>query len=179
MIYGSELLLGFLIAAAAALYFLRRMEGVAALFAAGAAAGLALLLWALPLDAPAEVLGRSIWLGKAITWETAGITLQIGPATVILLIFLLAIAVAGFILAWLTYQGRTFYPFGVVLLAIWATVAMLQPLTLAPSAIVLAAIVSVFLIQAGKTGETRGAWRQLLFPTLAAPLFLVAAWYIE
>ena len=96
-----------------------------------------------------------------------------------LLIFLLAVAAVSFILAWLTYQGRTFYPFGLALLALWATVAMLQPLTLAPFAIVLASIISVFLIQAGKTGETRGAWRQLVFPTLAAPLFLVAAWYIE
>jgi formate hydrogenlyase subunit 3/multisubunit Na+/H+ antiporter MnhD subunit len=84
-----------------------------------------------------------------------------------------------FLLAWRTYQGRTFYPFGLALLAIWATVAMMQPLTLAPYAVVLAAMLAVFLIQAGKAGETRGAWRQLLFPTLAVPFFLVAAWYID
>lgn len=179
MIHGPELLLGSLLATAAALYFLRRLEGVAALVAAAAAAGLALLLWLLPLDAPAQVFGRNVWLGKAITWEAGQVTLQIGPATVALLIFLLAAAALCFVLAWLTYQGRTFYPFGLALLAVWATVAMLRPLTLAPFAIVLAAIISVFLIQAGKVGETRGAWRQLLFPTLAAPLFLAAAWYIE
>lgn len=179
MIHGPELLLGFLIATAGALYFLRRMEGVAALVAAGATAGLALLLWLLPLDAPAEVYGRTVWLGQPVTWDAGRVTLQIGPATVILLIFLLAVAAVSFILAWLTYQGRTFYPFGLVLLAVWATVAMLQPLTLAPFAVAFASIISVFLIQAGKTGETRGAWRQLLFPTLAAPLFLIAAWYLE
>jgi formate hydrogenlyase subunit 3/multisubunit Na+/H+ antiporter MnhD subunit len=177
MIPGVELILGLLLTAAGALYFLRRLEGVAALVAAGTAAFLALLLWWLPLDVPVQVAGRTVWLGKAVVWED--ITLQIGSATAALLIFLCATAAAVFILAWLTYQGRTFYPFGLVLLAIWATVAMVQPLTLAPFANVLAAIVSVFLIQAGKTGETRGAWRQLLFPTLAAPLFLVAAWYIE
>jgi formate hydrogenlyase subunit 3/multisubunit Na+/H+ antiporter MnhD subunit len=179
MIYGPELLLGLLIAAAAGLYFLRRMEGVAALAAAGAATGLALLLWLLPHDAPVELFGRRVWLGQPISWDAGRITLQIGPATNTLLIFLLVVAAASFILAWLTYQGRSFYPFGLLLLAVWATVAMLQPLTLAPFAIVLASIISVFLIQAGKTGETRGAWRQLLFPTLAAPLFLVATWYIE
>lgn len=179
MIHGPELLLGALLATAAGLYFLRRLEGVAALVAAGAAAGLALLLGLLPLDAPARIFGREIWLGKAIVWEAAQATLQIGPATAALLIFLLGVAAVCFVLAWLTYQGHTFYPFGLALLAVWATVAMLQPLTLAPFAIVLAAIISVFLIQAGKTGETRGAWRHLLFPTLAAPLFLVAAWYIE
>jgi hypothetical protein len=179
MIYGPELLLGFLLATAGAVYFLRRLEGVAATVAAGATAGLAFLVWRLPLDAPAAVFGRHVWLGKAIIWEAEHVTLQIGPATKALLVFLLATAAASFILAWLTYQGHTFYPFGLVLLAVWATVAMLQPLTLAPFAIVLAAIIAVFLIQAGQVGETRGAWRQLLFPTLAAPLFLTAAWYIE
>jgi multicomponent Na+:H+ antiporter subunit A len=179
MIYGPELLLSLLVAAAAALYFLRRLEGVAALVAAGATAGLALLLLLLPHDVPVDLFGRIVWLGRPIAWDAARITLQIGPATAVLLIFLLGVAAVTFILAWLTYQGRSFYPFGLLLLAVWATVAMLQPLTLAPFAIVLAAIISVFLIQAGKTGETRGAWRQLLFPTLAAPLFLVAAWYIE
>lgn len=179
MIYGPELLLGFLLATAGAVYFLRRLESVAALVAAAAAGGLALLLGLLPLDAPAMVFGRNVWLGKVIVWEAEHVTLQIGPATLALLIFLLATAAVCFILAWLTYQGHTFYPFGLVLLAIWAAVAMLQPLTLAPFAVVLAAIISVFLIQAGQAGETRGAWRQLLFPTLAAPLFLAAAWYIE
>jgi formate hydrogenlyase subunit 3/multisubunit Na+/H+ antiporter MnhD subunit len=51
-------------------------------------------------------------------------------------------------------------------------------LVYAPFAVVLASIVAVFLIQAGRPGDTRGAWYQLLFPSLAAPLFLVAAWYI-
>ena len=61
----------------------------------------------------------------------------------------------------------------------WSIVALLQPLLLAPFAVVLAAILSVFLIQAGQPGETRGAWRQLLFPTLSVPLFVIASWYIE
>ena len=177
MITGPELVLGVLLAGAGAIYFLRHAEGLAALGAAGVAGMLALAVWRLPLDAPARIAGRAVGLGKAVAWEE--MALQISPATQALLIFLLAIAAISFILAWLTYQGRTFYPFGLILVALWATVAMLQPLTLAPYAIVLAAIVSVFLIQAGKSGETRGAWRQLLFPTLAVPLFLVAAWYID
>jgi len=177
MISGAELLVGSLLLGAAALYFLRRFEGLTALLAAGVALGLALLVSLLPLDAPAEVAGRTVWLGKAVVWE--GLTLQIGPAPQTLLAFLLMVAAAAFVLAWLTYQGRTFYPFGLVLLAAWAVAAMLRPLILAPFALVLGAIVSVFLIQAGKVGDTRGAWRQLLFPTLAAPLFLLAQWYIE
>ncbi len=92
--------------------------------------------------------------------------------------FLLIAAAVTFILAWRTYQGRTFYPFGLRLVARWSSVALLQPLLMAPFVVVLAAIVAVFLIQAGRPGR-RGAWRQLLFPTLAVPLFLIAAWYIE
>ncbi len=179
MIYGPELVLGVLLATAAALYVLRRLEGIAALSAAAVVVGLAVLLWRLPLDIPVEVFGRSVWLGRAVTWEAERVTLQIGPAAVVLIVFLLIVAAISFVLARLTYQGHTFYPFGLLLLAIWAIAAMVQPLILAPFALVLAAIIAVFLIQAGKTGETRGAWRQLLFPTLAAPLFLIAGWYIE
>lgn len=177
MISGAEFLVGFLLLAAGALYFLRRFEALTALLAGGIALGLALVMTLLPLDAPAEVVGRTVWLGKAVVWEE--MTLQIGPATQMLLAFLLVVAAMAFILSWLTYQGRTFYPFGLILLAAWAVAAMLKPLILAPFALVLGAIVAVFLIQAGRTGETQGAWRQLLFPTLAAPLFLFAAWYIE
>jgi multicomponent Na+:H+ antiporter subunit A len=112
-----------------------------------------------------------------VAWED--LLLQITPASQALLVFLLGTAGLTFILAWRTYQGRTFYPFGLMLVALWGVAALLQPLTLTPLAMVLASVVAVFLIQAGKPGETRGAWRQLLFPTLAAPLFLVAAWYID
>jgi len=177
MISGPTLLILLLILAAAALYFLRRIEALAALVAADLTALLAVGLWRLPLMAPVRIAGRSVWLGQPLTW--ADLSLQITPASQALLVFLLGIGAITFILAWRTFQGRTFYPLGLVLLALWAMVALLQPLTAAPFAVVLAAIVAVFLIQSGQPGDTRGAWRQLLFPTLAVPLFLVAAWYIE
>jgi formate hydrogenlyase subunit 3/multisubunit Na+/H+ antiporter MnhD subunit len=177
MIAGPELVLGLLVFAAGAIYFMRRIEGLAALAAAGVALLLAFLVWRLPLAAPAQIAGRTVWLGRAVIWNE--LALEIGPAAQAVLVFLLVMGAAVFVLAWLTYQGRTFYPFGLILLALWGTVAMVQPLTLAPFAIVLASILSVFLIQAGKVGETRGAWRQLLFPTLAAPFFMVAAWYVD
>jgi formate hydrogenlyase subunit 3/multisubunit Na+/H+ antiporter MnhD subunit len=174
---GPTLLLGILLLAAAGLYLLRYLEGLAALLAAGLAALLAVALWRLPLTTPVRLVGRPVDLGLAVTWES--FSLQISPAIETLLIFLLATTAVTFVLAWRTYQGRTFYPFGMALMALWATVVMLQPLILAPIAMVLASVLAVFLIQAGKAGETRGAWRQLLFPTLAAPLFLIAAWYID
>lgn len=177
MIAGPVLLLGVLLLGAGALYLLRRLEPLASLLAAFLSAMLAFGLWQLPLDTPVTILGRAVALGQPVTWED--ITLQITPAAQVLLTFLFLTATANFVLAWRTYQGRTFYPFGLLLLALWSVVVSLQPLTLVPFAVVLVAVVFVFLIQAGQPGDTRGAWRQLLFPTLAVPLFIVAAWYMD
>lgn len=177
MIAGPVLLLALLLIAAGAAYLLRRLEPVAALLAAGVTLLLAIGLWRLPLAVPVVLVGRPVLIGQREVW--ADLSLQITPASRPLLVFLLGAAALTFVLAWRTYQGRTFYPFGLVLLALWFIVVMLQPLTLAPFAVVLAAIVAVFLIQAGQPGGTRGAWRQLLFPTLAVPLFVVASWYID
>ncbi len=177
MITGPVLLLAILVIAAVALYVLRRLEWVASLLAAALTALVAFALWNLPLDAPTRLAGRIVAVGQAVVWED--ISLHITPASRALLVFLFATAALTFILVWRTYQGRTFYPFGLALLALWSVAALLQPLTLAPFAIVLVSILSVFVIQAGRAGETHGAWRQLLFPTLSIPLFIVAAWYID
>lgn len=177
MIAGPMLLLGTLLVGAAVMYLLRRLEPVASLLAALLSALLAFGMWQLALDAPTTLLGRTVVMGRPLIWED--LSLQITPAAQALLTFLFMAASVIFVLAWRTYQGRTFYPFGLALLALWSVVAMLQPPTLAPLAVVLASVVSVFLIQAGRPGDTQGAWRQLLFPTLAVPLFIVAAWYMD
>jgi len=177
MIAGPVALLALLFLAGGLVYLLRRFETMAALLAAGVTAVLAYATWRLPLDTPVRLAGRPLWFGQQVVW--AELTLQLTPASKALAVFLLALAAVSFVLAWRTYQGRTFFPFGLALVALWILVALVQPLTLAPLVIVLAAILGVFLIQAGKAGQTRGAWRQLLFPTLAVPFFLVASWYIN
>jgi formate hydrogenlyase subunit 3/multisubunit Na+/H+ antiporter MnhD subunit len=177
VIAGPALLLATLLLAAAAAYLLRRLEAIAALLAAGVTALLALGLWRLPLNRLVKLAGQPVL--PSLPVKISDLSLVITPASRPLLVFLLLTASVTFILAWRTYQGRTFYPFGLGLVALWSIVVLLQPLLLAPFAIVLAAILAVFLIQAGRAGETRGAWRQLLFPTLSVPLFVTASWYIE
>ena len=177
MIAGPLLLSGLLLVVALAVYLLRRCEPLAALIASLTSALIAVGLWRLPLDAPARVAGRPVNLGMVFVWED--VAFRVTPASRALLVFLFAMAAVAFILAWRTYQGRSFYPFGLLLLALWSAVVLLQPLTLAPLAVVLAAVLSVFLIQAGRAGDTQGAWRQLLFPALAVPFFILAAWYID
>jgi multicomponent Na+:H+ antiporter subunit D len=176
MINGSVLLIAILLLAAVGVYFLRRFEPLAALVAAGISGLLAVALWRLPL-ATVRLAGRTVALGQGAAWQD--LSLQLSAASRPLLVFLLATAALTFILAWRTYQGRTFYPFGLALVALWAIVALVRPLIYAPLALVLVGILAVFLIQAGRPGDTRGAWRQLIFPVLAVPLFLVAAWYVE
>ncbi len=153
MIPGPLLLLGLLLLAAAAVYFLRRFEPVAALVAAGLSVLIAIGLWRLPLDAPAKVLGRPVAMGQVLAWED--ISFRITPSSRALLVYLFVMAAVAFILVWRTYQGRSFYPFGLGLLALWSVVVMLQPLTLTPLAVVLAAVLAVFVIQAGKPGDTQ------------------------
>ena len=177
MIAGPSLLLGLLLFAAVAVYILRRFESLAALVASGLSLLIAVGLWRLPLGAPAKLLGRPVLMGQMLIWQD--VSLHIAPASRALLVFLFAMAACAFILAWRTYQGRSFYPFGLLMLALWSVVVTLQPLIMTPLAIVLAAILAVFLIQAGRPGETHGAWRQLMFPSLAVPFFLVAGWFIE
>lgn len=177
MIAGPLLLLGLLFLGAVAVYLLRRLESLAAFIAASLSALIAIALWKLPLHAPAILAGRPVDMGRAFV--SGGASLQITAASQAVLVFLFATAALTFLLAWKTYQGRTFYPFGLLLLALWSIVVLLQPLTLTPFAVVLAAVLSVFVIQAGRPGDTQGAWRQLLFPTLAVPLFTIAVWYIN
>lgn len=177
MVGGVVLLLTVLVLVMVAVYVLRRLEPTAAGLAAVTALLLAVAVWRLPLHAPALLAGRAVVMGQEL--RAGGFVLQITPASQALLVFLLATGAATFLLAWRTYQGRTLYPFGLALLGLWIVTATMQPLTLAPFVLSLASILAVFLIQAGKAGSTRGAWRQMLFPTLAVPLFLVAAWYID
>jgi formate hydrogenlyase subunit 3/multisubunit Na+/H+ antiporter MnhD subunit len=177
VITGPLVLLVLLTFGAGLVYGLRRFEWLAALMASTLSALIAVGLWKAPLEGAVRLFGRGIFIGRPLVWED--LSLRITPASRGLLIYLFAMAAVAFILAWRTYQGRSFYPFGLGLLALWSVVALLQPLTLTPIAVVLASILSVFLIQAGRAGDTQGAWRQLLFPTLAVPLFLVAAWYVE
>jgi formate hydrogenlyase subunit 3/multisubunit Na+/H+ antiporter MnhD subunit len=176
IIPGSVLLIALLFVAAGGVYFLRRVEPLAALVAAGISALLAVALWRLPIAA-IRLAGRTVTMGQSATWQD--LSLQLSAANRPLLVFLLATAAFTFILAWRTYQGRTFHPFGLAMVALWAIAALVRPLIYAPLALVLVGILAVFLIQAGRPGDTRGAWRQLIFPVLAVPLFMVAAWYIE
>ena len=75
--------------------------------------------------------------------------------------------------------GWTFFPAGLLMVGVsgWA---MASPhLGIAALFMEIAALVAVFAIQGGRIGSVRAAQRFLVMMTLATPLFLLAAWYMD
>jgi formate hydrogenlyase subunit 3/multisubunit Na+/H+ antiporter MnhD subunit len=76
-------------------------------------------------------------------------------------------------------QGRSFFPFGLILLALFGSALLIRPVWLAPVVWAAVLAIAVFVVQAGRQGSTRGAMRLMWFPVLAIPFFLLAAWHLE
>lgn len=174
---GPFLLLAMPLLAAVVVYGLRRWALPAALLSAATAGILAALCALLPLDRSAFVLGQEIAFGRPVV--IVGHNLVLDPAGQGWLTLAFALAALLFLLAWRVPQGRTFFPMGLILLSLYALIALLQD---APVAIVvsgLGAALTVFIIQGGRTGSIRGAQRYLVVSLLAVPLLLTAIWLGE
>jgi formate hydrogenlyase subunit 3/multisubunit Na+/H+ antiporter MnhD subunit len=150
---------------------------VPALIAAAAAAFLAVAIATWPPIGIATVPGGTIALG--VSWTTWGQALALDAAARPPLAFVFGLAAAGFLGAAILPQGRTFAPLGLVVLSGYAAALLIHPLFMVPAALAATAAVAVFFIQGGQPGAARGAARQMFFPYLAFPFFLLAAWYVE
>ena len=177
MIAGPTLVLGLPLLAAVLAYLLRRWALAAAGLATAVAGWLGWIAWHWPLEGTVSLLGYTVEMGQPVA--LLGQELILTPASRPLLTFTCGLAAACFLYAWRISQGRSFFPFGLVLLSLFNAAVLTQPLTRAPLVLAFAAALAVYVIQAGRPGSTRGALRWLLFPTLAFPFFLVAAWYLE
>jgi formate hydrogenlyase subunit 3/multisubunit Na+/H+ antiporter MnhD subunit len=163
--------------AAVLVYLLRRWPLPSTALAGLTALALGWLLWRWPSEGSVQFLGRIIRLEAPIT--LFGQRLQMTPTTQWVIGFLaLALAVA-YLGSWGVSQGRSFFPFGLVLVALLSAVLLIQPPWLAPAVLAGALSLAAFVVQAGRIGSTRGALRLLWFPVLAIPLFLLTAWYLE
>lgn len=172
---GAVLVLTLPLLAAVLVYLLRRWPTPSTALAGLAALSVGVLMWRWPNDDLVLFLGRVV--RPNVPFELLGQTLVMTPAAQWAIGFM-AIALAGAYLgAWRVSQGRSFFPFGLVLLALFSAVLMLKPVWLQPLLLVSVLCLAVFVIQAGRQGSTRGALRVLWLPTIAVPLFLVAAWY--
>ncbi|MCA9868930.1 MAG: hypothetical protein KDI03_06650 [Anaerolineae bacterium] len=174
---GALLVLTLPLLAAVLVYLLRRWPTPSTLLAGVAALTVGVLMWRWPNDDLVLFLGRVIRPNTPL--ELLGQTLVMTPAAQWAIGFI-ALALAGAYLgAWRVSPGRSFFPFGLVLLAFFSAVLLLEPVWLQPLLLLGVLCLAVFIIQAGRQGSTRGALRVLWLPTIAVPLFLVAAWYFQ
>ena len=174
---GPILLLALPLGVAVITYLVRRWTVLAALLAAATTAVLAFLCLRLPLDRSAFVLGQEVAFGRPVV--ILGQTLQLEPAGQVWLAFIFLLATLFFLSAWPISQGRSFLPFGLVILAMYALVILLQVFALAVLIFGISATLTVFILQAGQPGSVRGAQRYLLVSLLAVLFLLAAAWMVE
>lgn len=174
---GIVLIFTFSLLAALLVWLLRRWPAPATALAGLVALSLGLLLWRWPNDSAVLFLGRVVVPAEPTL--LFGQRLQMGPTaqwSIAFLAFSLALAYLG---AWRISQGRTFFPFGLVMLALLSTVMLVEPLWRAPAMLAGVAAIAAFVVQAGRTGSTRGALRVMWWPVLAIPFFLLARWHLE
>jgi formate hydrogenlyase subunit 3/multisubunit Na+/H+ antiporter MnhD subunit len=174
---GPILLLVLPLLAAILAYLFRRWALLAALVSAAITGILAFLCLRLPLDRSAFVLGQEVAFGRPVV--VLGQTLQLDPAGKLWLAFIFLLAMACYLLAWRLSQGRSFYPFSLTILALYALVVLLQVFSLAVLVFAVSVTLVVFIIQAGQGASIRGAQRYLLVTLLAVPPLLAAAWLVD
>jgi multicomponent Na+:H+ antiporter subunit A len=160
--------------AALAAYLVRRWALLAALISAGTAGLLAILCLRLPLDQSAFVLGQQVAFGRPVV--VLGQTLVLDQAGKMWLAFVFGLPAVFYLFAWRISQGRSFFSFSLVILAIYALAVLLPDLALSVLAFAIAATLLVFILQAGQLLSVGGAQRYLLVTLLAVPLLLMAIW---
>ncbi len=146
-----------------------------ALAAAAAAVVLALLGLGLPLDE------RILW-GRALfpsTFTILGRTLAIDSADRISLAMMFGQGALLFLAGGLFGAGRFYLPGGLLVLGLLAAALFVRPFIFAAIFLELAAAAAVLMLVDEKHRETRGAWRFLVFVTLAMPFILLSGWLLE
>lgn len=151
------------VAGAPVVYLMRRWE-IGTYLAALIALLTAWLAWNLPPINPMRLLGRSFVLDPLIQQSMA---------------LLFALSAVLFLADRRLHRNWYFPPLALVVLGLFAIAGMARHLGIVALAIVLAAIVSVPIIQGDRVGSTRAAWRFLVMMTLALPFLLLAAWQMD
>jgi len=162
------LVIGPLIAAVAA-FLLRRFLTASAVLAAVVPFALAVLALRFPFSEPQAILGRTIVLSSGD---------RIGIA------FLFIVSAAIFVGVWRSSPGWSHYPIALAILSAVAAALIIRPPLneIYPSFIysalfmTIAAGLSVFPLQGGEPGVTRGALRFITLMTLSLPALLLADW---
>ncbi|NLF14776.1 MAG: hypothetical protein GX597_23550 [Anaerolineaceae bacterium] len=177
LIPGPMILLIPPLLAAVVAYLVRRWALLAAIISAATAGLLAVLCFRLPLDQSAFVLGQHVAFGRPVV--VLGQTLVLDQAGKMWLAFVFGLPAVLYPFAWRISQGRSFFSFSLVILALYALAVMLPTFALSLLAFAIAATLMIFILQAGQLLSVRGAQRYLLVTLLAVPLLLAAAWLVD
>ena len=174
---GVALILTLPVLAALIVYLLRRWPTPSTILAGLVALILGVLLWRWPNNTAVVFLGRVVQVN--LPAGLLGEPFVMEPTAQWAIGFLCLALAAAYLGAWRVSQGRSFFPFGLILLALFSSVLMIRPIWLGPVVWAAVLAIAVFVAQAGRQGSTRGAIRLMWLPVLAIPLFLLAAWYLE
>jgi formate hydrogenlyase subunit 3/multisubunit Na+/H+ antiporter MnhD subunit len=174
---GPIILLAFPLAASIVVYLIRRWAFLAAFLSAATTASLAFLCLRLPLDRAAFVLGQEVAFGRPIV--IVGRTLVLDLAGQAWLAFVFVLATIYYLFAWRMSQGRSFFPFSLSILSLYALTTMIGTFSLAVLVFAISVTLAVFIAQGGQRISVQGAQRYLLVTLLAVPLLLVAAWQLD
>lgn len=174
---GVVLLLALPLIAAVLVYLLRRWPLPSIALAGLVAALLGWLMWRWLNEGAVLFLGRVVRPGQPMIM--LGQSWEMTPTAQWVIGFLALTLAVTYVGAWRVSPGRSFFPFGLLLLALLSAVLLIQPLWRAPIVLAAALSMAAFIVQAGRRGSTRGALRLLWLPVLVIPLFLLAAWYVD
>jgi formate hydrogenlyase subunit 3/multisubunit Na+/H+ antiporter MnhD subunit len=176
-IAGPVLLLAMPLLAAAVTYLFRHLSFIAALLSVAVASLLAFLCLRLPLDRSAFVLGQEVAFGRPVV--VLGQTLALNQAGQMWLGYIFVLMAVFYLFAGLLSQGRSFFPFSLAILTLYALVVLVQTFALAILVLAISVALSVFILQAGQLTPIRGAQRYLVVTLLAVPLLLIAGWFVD
>jgi NADH-quinone oxidoreductase subunit N len=151
-------------AAATPLVYFTRRWGIGAYMAALVSLLTGWLAWNLPPTNPMRLMGR---------------TFLLDPLTQQTMALLFVTSAVLFVAGWRLQQGWYFPPLGLVVLGLFAVAGMSRHLGITAVAMMLAAIVSVPIIQGDQAGSIRAAWRFLAMMLIALPFVLLAAWRVD
>jgi formate hydrogenlyase subunit 3/multisubunit Na+/H+ antiporter MnhD subunit len=115
----------------------------------------------------------------ALQWDLVGrlLVVDVVVGEVLALLYAGSAVVLGLAALW--PQGRDFVPALLASLAPLALALMVRPFVYGAVALLVAAIILVALIQAGRAGSTLAATRYLTVMVLMLPFFLVAGWMLD
>jgi len=163
--------------AAALVFLVRRWALAAAVLSAAVTGLLTILCLRLPLDRSAFVLGQEVAFGRPVV--VLGRNLVLDPAGQAWLAFGFALATILFLVAWRVSQGHSFFPTVLLVLSLYALVALLNALALKMIVLAISASLLVFIIRRERSDAVRGAQRYLVVALLAVPLVMGAIWMVD